>query len=111
MYEPTRFTVNVWPCCPLDGDTLTVPDGSIVRLELFELEKVVPVAVVPEMVTRYATGALTTTVAGTTNVTLAVVPTRRANPVAIVLALGPLPGTAGVRETVMLPAVMVPAGN
>jgi hypothetical protein len=83
----------------------------MVRFDLFVLLKATPPVVVPAMLTRYAVGELTTRDDGTINVTVAVVPATLAKPDAVVDAPGADPAVPGTKDTVTLPADIVPAGN
>ena len=69
------------------------------------------VPAVPEMLTRYGVGTLREREEGTRNVTVAMVPAMRENPVAVVCTVGPAPGVAGAKVTVMPLAKIADVGN
>jgi hypothetical protein len=69
------------------------------------------VPAVPEMLTRYGVGALREREVGTRNVTVAMVPAVRENPVAVVCTVGAAPEVAGVKVTVMPLATIVDVGK
>ena len=84
--------------------------GSIIRAEVLPLANE-DVPAVPEMLTRYGVGALKVSEAGTRNVTVAMVPTVRENPLAVVCTVGPAPAVAGAKVMVMPLATIVDVGK
>jgi hypothetical protein len=59
VYCPVILTVTVCPALALDGFNATVGDGLIVREELLDETKVLPVEVVPSSEILYAVGEAT----------------------------------------------------
>jgi hypothetical protein len=79
--------------------------------EVLPLANDVPLVVLPEMLARYGVGAFSVSEVGTRNVTVAIVPAVRANPLATVCTVGPAPGVAGANVTVMPLTTIVAVGN